>query len=162
MTGFYSTGKRQRDQVKAEKKREKEARRWRKRAEGPAEPEIVSASDIVGDLPSIEEAMQNIPGAQSETAIDRSAPAIPVRLFVGGLSWDTTEDTLRSCFERYGPVSDVKVVLDRETGRSRGFGFVEMANRKDAANVIRALDGSELDGRYVRVSVATDRGPRAA
>jgi len=160
-TGFYSSGKRNRDAVKADKKREKEARRWRRREEGPSEPEIVSAAEIVGDLPSIEEVMQGLSGGSGEPE-DRSAAAIPVRLFVGGLSWDTTSETLRACFERFGPVSDAKVVIDRDTGRSRGFGFVEMANRKDGAKAIQAMDGADLDGRYVRVNVATERGPRAA
>ena len=159
MSGFYSTGKRQREQQKAEKKREKEARRWRKREEQAREPEVVSAADIVGALPSIEEAMQRIAISQDGT-VDRGAAPIPVRLFVGGLSWDTTSDTLRAAFERFGTVSQATVVQDRDTQRSRGFGFVEMANRKDAAGAISAMNGSELDGRHIRVSVATD--PRAA
>lgn len=160
--GYYSMGKRQRAQMKAEKKREKEARRWEKRERGPSEPEIVSASEIVGDLPTIEQAMQNIPVAQNDGARDRSSAPIPARLFVGGLSWDTTSQALRKYVERLGTVSDATVVQDRDTGRSRGFGFVELADRKDAAKVISKLDGSELDGRIIRVNVATERGRRAA
>jgi len=77
--GYYSVGKRQRDQLKAEKKREKEARRWERRERGPSEPELVTAEDIVGELPSIDEAMQNTPLAQLESSRDRSSAPIPAR-----------------------------------------------------------------------------------
>lgn len=157
----YSLSKRQRAQRKAEKKREKQARRQRKRELGADEPEIVTAAEVVGDLPSIEEAMQNLPVSDPNAEVDRSARTIPVRLFVGRLSWDTTVRSLRKRFERFGKVLDAVVAQDRDTGRSRGFGFVEMADRRDAPDVISALDGSELDGREIVVNLATERGRRA-
>ena len=82
------------------------------------------------------------------------------KLFVGGLSWNTTDTILRQAFERFGPVTEAKVVLDRETGRSRGFAFVDMASEDDAKAAIAALDGVELEGRPLRVNEATDRPER--
>lgn len=160
MSRGYTVNKRQRAQRKAEKKKAKEARRWQKREEGTSEPEIVSASDILGDLPSIDQAMANLPIAADANTVDRSARTIPARLFVGRLSWDTTERSLRRSFEKYGEVIDAVVATDRDTGRSRGFGFVELADRRDASEAISKLDGSELDGRQIVVNVATERGRR--
>lgn len=83
------------------------------------------------------------------------------RLYVGNLSWDTTEDSLRFVFMQDGrTVTDVHVVSDRETGRPRGFGFVEMSSEKEAQDAIEALDGSELDGRNIRVNEAQERSNR--
>ena len=154
MNGSYGQGKRQRDMDKARKKREKAERRAMRREHGPSEPEIVTAEDVVGSLPNAEEALRAI---EDRASSNREAAAIPCRLFVGGLSWDTTLETLRSVFTEYGPVSDAVIISDRDTGRSRGFGFVVMANRKDATRVIDRLDGSELDGRNIVVNVATER-----
>lgn len=78
------------------------------------------------------------------------------KLFVGGLSWNTTDMILRQAFERFGPVTEAKVVLDRETGRSRGFGFVEMPD-DDARAAIEALDGSDFGGRPLGVNEARPR-----
>lgn len=80
------------------------------------------------------------------------------KLFVGGLSWGTTDDGLRRAFEAYGDVTDAKVITDRETGRSRGFGFVTFAEAADAQSAMQAMDGSDLDGRSIRVNEANDRG----
>jgi RNA recognition motif-containing protein len=82
------------------------------------------------------------------------------RLYVGNLSYHTAQEDLRAAFATCGEVVDVKVMTDRETGRSRGFAFVEMANGNDAANAIRQLDGKELDGRSLRVNEAEDRPAR--
>ncbi|MBI3947018.1 MAG: RNA-binding protein [Armatimonadetes bacterium] len=82
------------------------------------------------------------------------------RVFVGGLSYDTTSEQLQSTFSAIGPVSSAEVVTDRETGRSRGFGFVEMPNDEDAATAIRQLNGSELDGRTLTVNEARARSER--
>jgi RNA recognition motif-containing protein len=81
-----------------------------------------------------------------------------VRLFVGGLSFSTSTDGLREAFARFGPVQSAAVMTDRETGRSRGFGFVEMANDQEAEQAIAGLNGSSLDGRMIRVDRATPRG----
>lgn len=79
------------------------------------------------------------------------------KLFVGGLSWNTSDDTLRGAFERFGNVSEAKVIMDRETGRSRGFGFVTFDDPEEAHAAISALDGSDLDGRKIKVNEAQER-----
>jgi RNA recognition motif-containing protein len=75
-------------------------------------------------------------------------------LFVGSLSWDTNDDSLKAHFEKAGTVTSVRVITDRDSGRSKGFGFVEMATDEEAQKAIKELDGSELDGRPIRVSEA--------
>jgi hypothetical protein len=152
--GTYSPAKRQRETDKARKKQEKSERRRDRRERGPREIPVVSAAEITGDLPTTEQAMR----AMEERAHEpRSASAIPCRLFVGGLSGRTTAEDLRATFAEFGPVADAFVVTDRETGSSRGFGFVTMENRKDAPKVIEQLDGTELDGRRIAVNAATER-----
>ena len=79
------------------------------------------------------------------------------KLFVGGISWNTTDDGLRSAFEQYGEVTDAKIITDRETGRSRGFGFVTFAEDGDAENAVESMNGSELDGRTLNVNEARER-----
>ncbi len=79
------------------------------------------------------------------------------RLFVGGLSWNTTDDGLREAFEAFGEVTDATVITDRETGRSRGFGFVSFADAGPADEAIAQMDGSSLDGRNIRVNEAQER-----
>jgi RNA recognition motif-containing protein len=80
------------------------------------------------------------------------------KLFVGGLSWNTTDEGLREAFSRFGEIIEAKVISDRETGRSRGFGFVTLADSTAAQNAIREMDGSSLDGRNIRVNEAQDNG----
>ncbi|MGD8860647.1 MAG: hypothetical protein PVI30_11615 [Myxococcales bacterium] len=79
------------------------------------------------------------------------------KLFVGSLSWDTNQDSLRAAFERFGALDDVAVIEDRETGRSRGFGFVTFAEPAAAQAAQREMDGSSLDGRSIVVNEAQDR-----
>ena len=79
------------------------------------------------------------------------------KLYVGNLPFSSTEDDLRSVFERHGSVDSVAVITDRETGRPRGFAFVEMSEESAAADAIRALDGSDLGGRSIRVNEAQDK-----
>ena len=76
---------------------------------------------------------------------------------VGSLSWDTTDGTLRELFSEYGNVTEAVILRDRNTGQSRGFGFVTFSDRKDGAKAIEQLDGCELDGRRIGVCVATER-----
>ncbi|MDD9947754.1 MAG: hypothetical protein OXU20_42325 [Myxococcales bacterium] len=152
--GNYSEGKRQRDADRARKKRDKAQRRATRRERGPATEEFTTAEAIIGDVPTSEQALRDM---QARASAPRASSTIPCRLFVGGLSWDTSEDTLRKAFEPHGPIADAFILRDRATGRSRGFGFVTMENRKDAARAIDALDGSELDGRALVVNVATTR-----
>jgi RNA recognition motif-containing protein len=79
------------------------------------------------------------------------------RLYVGNLSYGTTENDLRDLFAQTGPVTEVKVMLDRETGRPRGFAFVQMATDGDAQEAINQLHGRELDGRTLKVNEAEER-----
>jgi cold-inducible RNA-binding protein len=79
------------------------------------------------------------------------------KLYVGGLSWNTDNDGLRQAFERFGDVEDVRVVTDRETGRSRGFGFVTFNSSQAAQAAISEMDGTELDGRNIKVNEAEDK-----
>jgi RNA recognition motif-containing protein len=85
---------------------------------------------------------------------------MPKKLFVGGLAWATSDETLRTAFERFGAVKEAVVVLDRDTGRSRGFGFVTFVNDADASTAIQEMDGNELDGRRINVNEANERKPR--
>ena len=79
------------------------------------------------------------------------------RLYVGNLSYATTELELRELFGQVGPVADAKVVMDRETGRPRGFAFVEMSSSEDALKAIEQFNGRELDGRALNVNEAQER-----
>lgn len=79
------------------------------------------------------------------------------RIYVGNLPFTSTEEDLRGAFERHGCVDSVSVITDRETGRPRGFAFVEMSEESAAADAIRALDGSDLGGRSIRVNEAQER-----
>ena len=81
-------------------------------------------------------------------------------IFVGNLSFHTTEADLRTAFEPYGAVSRVSIMTDRDTGRSRGFGFVEMEDDNQGEAAIAALNGSEVDGRALNVNVARPRPER--
>ncbi len=79
------------------------------------------------------------------------------KLYVGNLAFSTTEDELRAVFEQHGSVGSVNVITDRETGRPRGFAFVEMDDASAADAAMRALDGSEVGGRSLKVSEAHDK-----
>ncbi len=80
------------------------------------------------------------------------------KLYVGNLPFSVTEDELREVFARHGQVQSVNVIMDRDTGRPRGFGFVEMGDSSAAEDAMRALDGSDLGGRSLRVNEAQERG----
>ena len=79
------------------------------------------------------------------------------KIYVGNLPFSTTEADLRRLFEPHGSVDSISVVMDRETGRPRGFAFVEMAEASSADAAIKTLDGRELDGRAMRVNEANDK-----
>ena len=82
------------------------------------------------------------------------------KIYVGNLPWATTDDDLRELFATYGAVASSAVVNDRETGLSRGFGFVEMDDNEDAEKAIESLNGKEVSGRELRVNEARPRGDR--
>lgn len=81
-------------------------------------------------------------------------------LYVGNLNFRTEEEGLRAAFSEYGNVTDARIVMDRDTGRSRGFGFVEMDDDAAAESAIEGMNGSDLDGRPLRVNEAQPRGDR--
>jgi RNA recognition motif-containing protein len=83
-----------------------------------------------------------------------------LNIFVAKLNYSTTEETLRETFEAFGEVSSAKIIMDRDSKKSKGFGFVEMENDEEAQAAINALDGTELDGRAISVKVAEARESR--
>ena len=86
--------------------------------------------------------------------------AMSKKLFVGGLSWGTTDDGLHQAFERFGEIVEAKVITDRETGRSRGFGFVSFTNDESAINAASEMNGAMLDGRTIRGNEAENQAPK--
>ncbi|OAY55311.1 glycine-rich RNA-binding protein 2, mitochondrial [Manihot esculenta] len=85
------------------------------------------------------------------------------KLFVGGLSYGTDDQSLKDAFSGFGEVVSARVITDRDSGRSRGFGFVDFSSNESASSALSAMDGQELQGRNIRVSYAqeSDRGPRS-
>jgi len=83
-----------------------------------------------------------------------------MNIYVGNLSFDVDDSTLRTAFEAHGEVTSAQVITDRETGRSRGFGFVEMPSNEEAKAAMEALNGSDLAGRALNVNEARPRGER--
>lgn len=79
------------------------------------------------------------------------------RLFVGGLAWGTTEDSLRDLFSEIGNVEDLIIMKDRDSGRSRGFGFVTMSNDDESKTAIEQIDGKDFEGRTIHVNEARER-----
>jgi RNA recognition motif-containing protein len=82
------------------------------------------------------------------------------KIYVGNLSFQSTDEDLRNLFAEFGQVNSATIVLDRQTGRSRGFGFVEMEDDGSADTAIEALNGREVDGRVIKVNEARPRPPR--
>lgn len=83
-----------------------------------------------------------------------------INIYVGNLSFDTAEDELRDHFAQYGAIDSVKIISDQFTGRSRGFGFVEMPSREEGMKAIEELDSKELGGRTLKVNEAKPKKPR--
>ena len=83
-----------------------------------------------------------------------------MKIYVGNIPYSSSEDSLRSLFEQYGEVTSVTIVTDRYTGRSRGFGFVEMPNDDQAREAINSLNGHEFEGRELRVNESRPRPRR--
>jgi RNA recognition motif-containing protein len=158
MNRGYSGGKRQRESERDRKKKDKQDRLNRNRnmrAQGidPNATEPALADLEANKLPEIPLEQIEI-GVAARPRHNRTGPT---KLFVGGLSWDTTTEDLRTAFAKFGAVSDVAVVLDRATGRSRGFGFVTFESANDATEAIKAMNGAELDGRTLKVNAAEAR-----
>ena len=83
------------------------------------------------------------------------------KLYVGNLSYETSEAAIRTAFEAHGEVASVNLITDRDTGRPKGFGFVEMGSAEEAQKAKAALDGTQMDGRAIKVDVAKEMVPRA-
>ncbi len=83
-----------------------------------------------------------------------------MNIYVAHLSWDTTSDSLQNLFSQYGEVTSARIVTDRETGRSRGFGFVDMTNDEEGQKAIDSLNDTDFEGRTINVSVARPREER--
>ena len=83
-----------------------------------------------------------------------------MNIYVGNLSFQLSENDLNSAFEEYGQVDSTKIITDRETGRSKGFGFIEMPNQEEAEKAIEGLNGKELEGRAVKVNESKPREDR--
>jgi cold-inducible RNA-binding protein len=83
-------------------------------------------------------------------------------LFIGSLAYATSDDSLKAHFEQIGPVASARVITDRDTGRSKGFGFVEFENEDDNQKAVDQLNGKELDGRTINVSLAKPKEDRPA
>jgi RNA recognition motif-containing protein len=97
---------------------------------------------------------------EGPAGLEREETAIPRKVFVGNLSFNTTQDRLNEAFASAGQVVSVHIGTDRETGRSRGFAFVEFSSDEQAQNAISTFNDFELDGRKLRVNAAEDRPPR--
>ena len=83
-----------------------------------------------------------------------------MNIYVGNLSYDTDDQALREVFEKYGSVDSVNVIFDKYSGRSKGFGFIEMPDNSEAQTALDELDGKELDGRNIKVNQAKPREER--
>jgi RNA recognition motif-containing protein len=92
---------------------------------------------------------------------ERKEGALVKNIFVGNLSFNSTEDELRKLFESYGQVDRVSILTDRETGRSRGFAFVEMTNTEEGEKAIAGLNGTQFGGRTINVNEARPKAERA-
>ncbi|KAL3619968.1 hypothetical protein CASFOL_034880 [Castilleja foliolosa] len=105
----------------------------------------ISASSAMTGQPSMYNAMR----------------CMSTKLFVGGLSYGTNDDTLKEAFSSFGDVTEARVIIDRNDGRSKGFGFVNFSTDESASSALSAMDGQDLHGRPIRVSYATERAPRS-
>lgn len=151
-------GKRAREANRDRKKKEKEERLRRNRAERTSsgrDPSFdIDFASPVETLPEVKLEDIIVSGVAPRGPKGSNGPT---KLFVGGLSWDTEGAQLREAFGRFGALKEATVVTDRDSGRSRGFGFVTFENPIDAATAVREMNGAELDGRTLRVNPA-DRG----
>ena len=85
-----------------------------------------------------------------------------MNIYVSNLSFQTTEESLNSMFSNYGTVTSVKIIMDRETNQSRGFGFVEMSSEAEGREALAGLNNKEIDGRALNVSVAREKSDRGS
>jgi RNA recognition motif-containing protein len=153
MNHGFSGGKRQREADRDRKRKDKEERLRRNRelrARGLGGSDIVSAQEVLPEV-KLEDIVIGVPPRPDRNKVG------PTKIFVGGLSWDTTSEGLRAAFARFGPILEATVITDRETGRSRGFGFVTFENPQDAGESVKQMSGAELDNRTLKVNRAEAR-----
>jgi hypothetical protein len=100
------------------------------------------------------------PWALLDLRVSIGRPNVAKKLYVGNLSYTTSDSALRSLFEEYGSVESAQVIMDRDSGRSKGFGFVEMSDNQEAQAAIDGLNGKEVDGRALTVNEARPRENR--
>lgn len=153
----YNQRRKQREADKARKKRDKAERRRRNKLDAESGTPVASKEELESELMWGDDADEDLLGAPRASRGKGKRAGPPAKLFVGGLSWDTTNETLEAFFKKAGEVVEAIVIKDRETGRSRGFGFVTMTDKKTAQHAMVELDGEELDGRRIRVNEATER-----
>jgi nucleolin len=120
-------------------------------------PLRVNYPQAKGDRPRFERSER--PERSERRGGDRRREDSPNKLFVGNLTWGCDDGALEQLFSDYGRVVDAKVVYDRESGRSRGFGFVTLESESDARSAIDSLNGHDFDGRQLRVNLAGDKPP---
>lgn len=150
MTG----GKRQREANRERKKKTKADRLARNRSAPRTSDEVPLEDMVAAAEPEVKLEDINISGVAPRGPKGSNGPR---KLFVGGLSWDTDGAQLRTAFSRFGTVVEASVVKDRDTGKSRGFGFVTFANAIDAATASKAMNGADMDGRQLKVNPADER-----
>jgi RNA recognition motif-containing protein len=149
-------GKRQREANRDRKKQEKAERLARNRAlrtQGLAAGREIASDAELRRLPEVKLEDINVSGVAPRGPKGSRGPTT---LFVGGLSWETGVRELKEAFSPFGALREATVVTDRNTGRSRGFGFVSFENPADAAVANRQMNGAELDGRTLRVNPSED------
>jgi RNA recognition motif-containing protein len=152
MSWAVTAGKREREARRDRRKKEKQERLQRNRMMRAQGREPISASQP-----------EQLPEVKLEDVVIGVAPQArrnttgPVKLFVGGLSWDTTADDLRAAFGNFGTLEEATVLMDRGTGRSRGFGFVTFSKPEEAVAAVERMNGATLDGRTLKVNNAESR-----
>ena len=155
MSRVFTGGKRDREARRDRRKQEKQQRLTYKRQ--------MRAQGVDPDAPAIDATAEPLPEVKLEDVVisvaqqPRRNTTGPVKLFVGGLSWNSTGEDLRNTFGVFGQIEDSTVILDRSTGRSRGFGFVTFARAEDAIEAVKKMNGAEMDGRTLKVNNAESR-----
>jgi hypothetical protein len=152
MNHGFSGGKRAREAERDRKNKDKQERLRRNRemrARG-FDPDIAPAAPPLAEV-KLEDIVLGVPPRPKRGSVG------PVRLFVGGLNWDTTAEGVRAAFSKFGTIVEATVISDRDTGKSRGFGFVSFESSRDADECVKQMHGAELDGRTLKVNRAEAR-----
>ena len=155
MNHGFSGGKRAREAERDRKNKDKQERLRRNRelrARGfdPSGGEIAPPAAPLPEV-KLEDIVLGVPPRPKRGSLG------PVKLFVGGLSWDTTSEGLRAAFSKFGTIVEATVIPDRDTGKSRGFGFVSFESSREADDAVKQMHGAELDGRTLKVNRAEAR-----